>query len=76
MTWTMTDQPEAAKYTRREGQFQEEGAECLRHGFGHVHRIFYCLGGAVSHIQNVGAVAGLDLVYPNCKILFKEKNAK
>lgn len=39
-------------------------------------RDFYCLGGAVSHNQNVGAAAGLDLVYSNCKILFKEKNAK
>ena len=25
LTWTMTDQPEAAKCTRREGQFQKKG---------------------------------------------------
>lgn len=36
----------------------------------------YCPGGAFSHIQNVGAASGLDLVYSNGKILFKGKKYK
>lgn len=41
-----------------------------------MHAGFLFSGGAFSHIQNVGAASGLDLVYSNGKILFKGKKYK
>ena len=41
-----------------------------------MHAGFLFSGGAFSHIQNVGAASGLDLVYSNARSYLREKNTK
>lgn len=72
MTWTMTNEPRGSGGKA----FQAEGTECARHVNSEAYAGCVLTQRASWHIQSMGAAAGPDPAYPNCKVLFKKKSAK